>query len=453
MHKCRSILPFFALYFWSYLLFVPKYPLETRPLIVVSTVSAALSSSHSFSFRQHITITNHYIISPRPSPPFLHLSPPTFALTLSTAMGSLALQTNPFSQLLTFEKTLASLESRLRHGVSEQTILVSHPLEQMADLYMTRPAGYRLDNLDRALLSYTLATRTLANSHHASAQLSGARLSAKLGKAWFLRLQWLAHPPNCQLAKTQTERAHLRAAADAIDVALQKYEDCTDWKHDPHQFLIYKDSLLWKGLIYDALYSNLDSEYQDPSVEDAHQDLETKRKLWRRIYKNGVIQSLKKVFTIDKVWTKEEDQNSATPDPQPDADNKTSPQPDTDNKTSPQPDADNKTSPQPDASSNADATKLHTAHQISGIRKARAILCLARAYVDTSSKTPDEVSWVLDLLATFETVLAQVDIKTDHDGFKIDDTHVLKMKQEAHSLQESLSDAGGSSPEGRCVVC
>lgn len=70
----------------------------------------------------------------------------------------MAMSTHP----LHFEKALAALESALRRGIAPNQLSGFHPLEQLGDLYLSRPTGHRVDNLDRALLSYTLASRTAA---------------------------------------------------------------------------------------------------------------------------------------------------------------------------------------------------------------------------------------------------------------------------------------------------
>ncbi|CAN8076181.1 unnamed protein product [Agarophyton chilense] len=332
------------------------------------------------------------------------------------------------SHQLCIESALASLESALRRGIQPDSLATFHPLEKLADLYLERPTGHRLDNIDRALASYSLASRTAASALQPSADLDSARLSAKLAHSWYLRLQYVSH--HC-VDVPLVKRAHLSAAADAIDIALQRYDDCGDWQHDVHQRLLYNHALLCKGFIYHAMCANVHLQISCDAHADPR-DLEHKQSLWRRVYVNSCIQSLEKALLSDasKLPPKSSQHHSAL------------------NQTDQNPSSPNHSQP----TSNHFVQIFPVQHDVQNVTKARAIICLARAYVDTSNIVAEKVSKTLKLLDGVEKLLDKVDVNKHHDGFIVMEDDVQRMREDAKCLQQSLKQNCSTPSQGGCVI-
>ncbi|PXF40319.1 hypothetical protein BWQ96_09975 [Gracilariopsis chorda] len=334
----------------------------------------------------------------------------------------MAMSTHP----LHFEKALAALESALRRGIPPNQLSGFHPLEQLGDLYLSRPTGHRVDNLDRALLSYTLASRTAACALNAQADLCRARLSAKLAQSWFVRLQTVSGTPQSDVAGISAERAHLRAAADAIDIALQRYEDCAQNTH-PSSLVGYRRALLFKGLIYDTLCRCLDAQLAftaeiavDDNVDATRTVAEAKRAVWKRMYNNSCIQALEKLFVDTADRCDEQGKENCT------------------NNVN---------------SGEMEANTQRQGDQLPGVTKVRGILCLARAYVGSANTGSKQVSAALNLLRDVDTMLDNVIVPVYYDGFRVDEEDLKRMKEEARCLEALLAANDRPAAEGRCVVC
>ncbi|CDF37512.1 unnamed protein product [Chondrus crispus] len=287
--------------------------------------------------------------------------------------------------VLESERVLAAIEVRLR--TTAAPVAPHNPsLEALGDAYTARLAGHALDNLDRAIISYRLAERRLR--HVPDATLPRARLLSKLGKAWYSRLVLAQQGavPGTRAVPVHA-RGHLNTAFEALDEAVNlfKERDVTD--------AAYIDALRVKGLVSGALCQLLS--------DDAGDTNDTKEKLPKKVsphrYANECIASLEPVLQIPH--------DNATSDP----------------------------------------AKLRRLETITGVDRAEAVICLARAYVHVDSGR-QQIGKAVGLLASVSGILKDVEAEgKDGDALQ-------NMTREAEAQIVALSGSV-KVVESRCLVC
>lgn len=303
--------------------------------------------------------------------------------------------------ILEAERALASIESDLRRATSK-TLHVY--LEALADAYVRRPAGHRLDNIDRALLSYRLAVRLSSLT---------PSLSAKLGSTCFLRLQTISrtHLPTPTLLSQ-----HLATARHYLDTAVRRFEDEQILQSDSNTASVYTNALLCRALVYDTMYQTVDREigceFLEPrSANTRAARAERRRK--RNLHISSCIESSEKLLSIVNMSY--------------------------DNM---------KSDSRPKFSTKADTGDLSGG--IHPVNKARAVMCLARAYSNVEDTRVGGIAKAVTLLKSVEGILSGVDDEEQLEWAGLGPEVLQQMREDAQAQQLALE--ASRTNEGGCVV-
>lgn len=298
------------------------------------------------------------------------------------------------------ERALAAIEAQIRRHPSNSL------LEALADAYLSRPIGHRLDNLNRALATYRITARSPPPINPA---LHRARLSAKLASTIFLRLR--ATTSLHASTSLHIVRVHLRTAINAVETAIHTYEQLNGWHSDQSEYQVYLHALLCRGLVYDSMY--------ETAVLDAANTPEDPEKSRApTAYLAHCIHSLEKALAIP-------------PSP---------------------PDSVKESRLQSKLSLpfNAQPALRDGNQQLQGLSKARAILCLARAYVNADVVRPAAAEIIIKLLAGVDSILDTV--KLGEERHVLDSDELAHMRTDAREKRAAL-ESHGKSTESRCLLC
>lgn len=343
------------------------------------------------------------------------------------------------SQVLKAEKSLAAIESQLRSGPSLPVdtnctpAAIPSPLEALGDAYLVRLAGHRLDNINRALISFQLASR----AHPADDPMHSVRLSGKIGKAIFLRLQSITSL-SALVVPLLIARAHLSSALDAVQLAAAGYEATSAWINSAAECNVYLEVLLYRGLIYDAMYQTIDVDFDSTSADHSSDGLENdgpKRRLKRNIYISDCIESLEKALGMQpsELVSIANSNNSTTREK-------------------------SHSGGETHRASKGNVDNRQYEHsslrveELQGMNRARAVMCLARAYSNLPSSRTNGASKAVQLLSEIDSILDDVEMAKEVEGLIVDEQELKQTREDAHAQRAALMASGRSAP-GRCVVC